>query len=86
MSEFCKVCGHHCFQGLCGVCELATLRTRALAAEAKLVEAREVLRSVEHVALPGMPFRRCPACLSPLDLSQPHEDDCRLRAVLGDGT
>lgn len=50
--------------------------------ERDLAEAHAVLRSVEHVRLPGMAFARCPACLSPLDLSQPHEDGCRLAEVL----
>lgn len=56
-EEHCRACGHHCFQALCGVCELAQLRAdlarvtcdrgdtllRAERAEAERDEARQLL-------------------------------------------
>ncbi len=43
---------------------------------------REALEALEHVKLPGMPFSRCPSCLSPNDMSEPHEQNCKLAAAL----
>lgn len=54
-------------------------RTRALAAEAKLAEARSVLRSVEWSS-EEVARDRCPACDGYRDAG--HAPDCRLRAVL----
>lgn len=54
-------------------------RQKLLDAAAEMLE---LLFKIEHVRLPGMDFSLCPVCLSPLDLSQPHEDRCKLAALL----
>lgn len=41
-----------------------------------------LLEKLEHVRLPEMSFSRCPSCLSPCDLSQPHEDGCEWELAL----
>jgi hypothetical protein len=55
-------------------------------AQQKLLDAApemlELLRELEHVKFPEMSFSRCPVCLSPLDLSEPHEQRCKLGALL----
>ena len=55
-----------------------------LSAEAKLKMATEMLAAVEHVKLPGMTISRCPVCLSPHDMSEPHERGCKLAAALAE--
>jgi len=66
------------------------LRTRAEAAEARLAEARKVLRSVEWHGSRWVGSETCPECSRermsyPKDPPAGHAPDCRLRAVLGDG-
>ena len=48
----------------------------------RIAQLESVLQTVEHVKLPGMGVSRCPVCLSPCDLSQPHEKGCPLERAL----
>lgn len=51
-------------------------------AKALIGEMARLLEKLEHVRLPEMSFSRCPSCLSPCDLSQPHEAECEWELAL----